>query len=240
MGTGTQPPEHRSGEITIRIGRAQLAGLVGLLLGAALGFGAANVLDDDAPRTVLYGAPPAGQSTGASSGAPVKVATGGRPSRGPARAKVTVVEFVDFECPFCGRYARDTLPRLEREYGERIRYVSRHFPLTSIHPHAMHAALAAECAHEQGRYWEYHRALFARQQLGPRSLKRHARPAGLDTKRFDDCRRSPATRNHVERDLADGRRYGVTGTPTLFVNGRPLKGAQPYEQVKAAIDEQLR
>ena len=86
MGTGTEPPEHRSGEITIRIGRAQLAGLVGLLLGAALGFGAATALDDDAPRTVLYGAPPAGQSAAASPAAPVKVTTDGRPARGPAGA----------------------------------------------------------------------------------------------------------------------------------------------------------
>lgn len=240
MGTGAPPPERRSGEITIRIGRAQLAGLVGLLVGAALGFGAATALNDDAPRTVLYGAPPAGQTVASSPGAPVKVATDGRPARGPAGAKVTVVEFVDFQCPFCGRFARDTLPQLEREYGDRIRYVSRHFPLTAIHPHALHAALAAECAFEQDRYWEYHRALFAHQdRLGPRGLTRQARAVGIDTKRFDDCRRSPATRNHVERDLADGRRYGVTGTPTLFVNGRPLKGAQPFAQVKAAIEEEL-
>jgi protein-disulfide isomerase len=239
MGTPEQPPERGSGEITIRIGRAQLAGLVGLLLGAALGFGAAHAFDDDAARTVLYGAPPAGQTAAASPGAPVKVATADRPARGPARAKVTVVEFVDFQCPFCGRYARDTLPQIEREYGDRIRYVSRQFPLTSIHPHAMHAALAAECAAEQGRYWEYHHALFARQQLGPRSLVRQARAVGVDTKRFDDCRRSPATRNRVERDVADGRRYGVTGTPTLFINGQPLKGAQPFAAVKAAIDADL-
>src|SRR5829696_4953929 len=118
MSTGAQPPEDRSGEITIRLGRAHLAGLLGLLLGAALGFGAATAFDDDAPRTVLYGAPPAGQEPAASSAAPVKVATDGRPARGRAAAKVTVVEFVDFQCPFCGRYARDTLPQLEREYGE--------------------------------------------------------------------------------------------------------------------------
>ena len=150
-----------------------------------------------------------------------------------------MVEFVDFECPFCGRYARDTLPQLRREYGDRIRYVSRQFPL-DIHPDAVGAARAAECANEQGRYWQLHDLLFAHQDaLGKRDLAGYAQKAGLDMGSYATCLRAPATRARVERDLEDGRRYGVTGTPTFFINGRVIRGAQPYAQIKSQLDAAL-
>ena len=196
----------------------------------------------DDPQPVLYGLPATqgDGGTATSEGKPVRVDTSGSPAQGPEDAKVTMVEFVDFECPFCGRYARDTLPQLRRDYGDRIRYVSRQFPL-DIHPHAAGAARAAVCADEQGRYWQLHDMLFAHQEaLGKRDLAGYARELGLDMGRYSTCLRAPATQARVERDLADGRRYGVTGTPAFFINGRVIRGAQPYAQFKSALDAAFR
>jgi protein-disulfide isomerase len=228
--------------ITIRVRRSHAWGAAGLAVGLIAGVLIGRGTSDD-PQPVLYTAPgsQAAQSPGApADDRPVRVATAGRPARGPERAKVTVVEFVDFECPFCGRFARDTLPRIEREYGSRVRWVSRHFPLAS-HPHARGAAVAAECAHEQGRYWQYHRLLFDNQDsLDARGLRAHAGHAGLDLKRFDACVKSDAARDRVEHDAGEGRAAGVKGTPTFFVNGRPVRGAVSFEELKRRLDDGLR
>jgi protein-disulfide isomerase len=231
----TRPDE----TVTIRLHRTHLWAGVGLVAGIAIGIAIGRGTADE-PRPILYSpGPVSGAASGAATPAPVEVETAGRPARGPADAEVTMVEFVDFECPFCGSYARETLPRIESEYGDRIRYVSRHFPLT-IHANADAAARAAECAFEQDSYWKYHRRLFAGQDsLDARGLTGHARDIGLDLGEFERCRESAATRAAVERDLADGRRYGVTGTPTFFIDGVPVRGAQPFEQLSATIDTAL-
>jgi protein-disulfide isomerase len=234
------PADDQDGTITIRLRRSHawaLAGLaVGLVAGVLIGHSFAK-----SPRPLLYGVAPAGATTSAaeSSAAPVKVDTAGQPARGPANAKVTMVEFVDFQCPYCGEYARDTLPRLEVAYGNRIRYVSRNFPL-SIHPHAQEAAQAAECAQEQGGYWRYHSELFDNQNsLGRKGLLRLGKQAGLNPARLATCMDSRATRALVARDVAEGRKDGVTGTPTFFINGARVSGALPYAQIKAQIDAAL-
>jgi protein-disulfide isomerase len=240
---GTPPPEDPAGKtITIRIRRVHLWALAGLAAGALVGFFVGRETAED-PRPVLYGLPAAPGATGttapASDAKPVDVDVRGRPAFGPEDAKVTMVEFVDFECPFCGRYARDTFPRLEREYGDRIRYVSRHFPL-QIHANARGAAEAAECAHRQGRYWEYHRVLFQNQKaLDRKALIAHARHAGLDVAKLRDCLAARDVLPVVQKDVDDGRRYGVTGTPAFFIDGRLVKGAVPYEQLKAELDRAL-
>ena len=238
--------DHRDAALTIRIRRSHLWGLGGVLIGLAVGLLIGNQNAGE-PKAILYGIPPqSAERAGAAAGpasvppkGPVKVDVAGRPARGPEDSKVTLVEFVDYQCPFCGRFARDTLPKLEEAYGEKVRYVSRHFPL-SIHEHAMEAGVAAECAHRLGRFWEYHEALFAHQdELDVRGLKKQAKAVGLDPEAFRTCMKSSAAKDQVQRDLADGQKYGVTGTPTLFVNGTPLVGALPFEQYKAAIDKAL-
>jgi protein-disulfide isomerase len=161
------------------------------------------------------------------------------PALGSSSAAVTLVEFSDFQCPFCQRVA-PTLKRVVDTYGDRVRVVWKDFPLTQIHPQAFMAAEAAHCAGDGGRYWEYHDLLFANQQaLQPDDLRRYARELGLDVAAFDACLSSSRHTERVRNGIAQGTRLGVNSTPTVYVNGRLLSGAQPYEIFAAVIDEEL-
>jgi protein-disulfide isomerase len=161
------------------------------------------------------------------------------PSVGNAKAPVTIVEFSDFQCPFCLR-AAPTIKQLRETYGDKVRVVWKDFPLTQIHPQAFKSAEAGHCAAEQGKFWEYHDKLFGNQQaLQPDSLKQYAKEAGMDASRFDSCLDSSKYAERVRDSVAAGSRLGVSSTPTVFVNGRMLEGAQPYEVFAAVIDEEL-
>lgn len=163
----------------------------------------------------------------------------GQPSRGPAGAAVTIVEFSDFECPFCGGLF-PTMKEVEKNYGDRIRLVYRQFPLTSIHPRAQKAAEASLCANEQQKFWEFHDSLFLNQQdLTIDALKRRASEMKLDTGVFDSCLDSGKHAEAVSKDIAEGSRAGVSGTPALFINGRLLSGNQPYASITAVIEDEL-
>jgi predicted DsbA family dithiol-disulfide isomerase/Skp family chaperone for outer membrane proteins len=168
-----------------------------------------------------------------------EVATMGHPSRGPATARVTIVEFSDFECPFCyGLYP--TLRMIERNYPEQVRIVYRQFPLTHIHPRAQKAAEASLCAHDQGRFWEMHDSLFGLQeQLGVDALKQRAVELKLDTAAFNACLDSGSKVDAIKQDMAEAAKVGVTGTPTFFVNGRMMLGSQPYAEIRAIIEDEL-
>lgn len=164
----------------------------------------------------------------------------GAPARGPADASVTLVEFSDFQCPFCGQFY-PTLKEVERTYGDRIKIVYRQFPLTSLHPNAFKAAEASLCANDQGKFWEMHDAMFEDQaRLAVRDLKLSAGRLGLDQQKFDECMDTGRHTEQVQDDLAAGGRVGVTGTPALFVNGAPVDGgAVAYEVIAKAIDAAL-
>jgi protein-disulfide isomerase len=163
----------------------------------------------------------------------------GDPSLGNASAPVTIVEFSDFQCPFCQRVA-PTLKRVRETYGDKVRIVWKDFPLTQIHPEAFKAGEAAHCAGEQGKYWEYHDRLFANQQaLQPDNLKKHAAELGLDAAKFNACVDSSKYGDRVREGVAQGSRLGVNSTPTVYINGRLLSGAHPYETFAALIDEEL-
>jgi protein-disulfide isomerase len=160
------------------------------------------------------------------------------PSRGPAAAPVTIVEFSDFECPYCSR-AEETVSEVMRVYGDKIRLVYRDLPLPN-HKNAPKAAEAAHCAGEQGKYWEMHAKLFANQRaLEVPALKGYAKDLKLDQAKFDKCLDSGATAAIVEENRKVGNEAGVNGTPAFFVNGVLISGAQPFDAFKEIIDAEL-
>jgi protein-disulfide isomerase len=168
----------------------------------------------------------------------VEVAAVG-PARGPEDAPVTIIEFSDYQCPFCKR-AEPTVERVLDRYGDRVRFVYRHFPLDSIHPLARGAAEAAACAAEQDRFWDFHEGLFAQDaKLDPEGLEAHAEAVGLDLEPFRTCVSEGRTAEVVEADLAAGREVGVRGTPAFFINGIMLSGARPYEDFVQIIEDEL-
>ncbi len=163
---------------------------------------------------------------------------GARLVYGKENAKVKIVEFSDFECPFCGR-ALPTITALVQKYGDDVAVYYRHFPL-SFHPNARPAALAAECAAEQGKFTEFHDKLFANQQaLSNADLKKYAGDLGLDTAKFNQCLDSSQYASKVDSDFSLGSQTGVSGTPTFFINGAKLVGAQPQASFEPIIDAEL-
>ena len=166
------------------------------------------------------------------------VPLGASPVRGPERAPLTVVVFSDFQCPFCAR-SEATLRAIEEEYGSRVRFAFKNQPLP-FHEHARLAAKAALAAGEQGKFWEYHDALFAHQDaLEPAALERYAQGLGLDLARFRKAMESERVEAALVADAADATRLGVQGTPTFFVNGRRIIGAQPIAKFRAAATAAL-
>lgn len=159
------------------------------------------------------------------------------PTRGSAEAAVLMVEFSDFNCPYCGRFARETLPQLLDAYEGKIRLVYRDFPI--LGDSSLQAAIASECAEEQGAYWAYHDLLFANQRNFDDKLVQFAQELNLDVEGFTSCQNDPAFRDEVLADYADAQRLGATGSPTFFINGRLVVGAQPFAAFAAVIDEEL-
>lgn len=166
------------------------------------------------------------------------VATADRPSKGPAQAPITMIEFADFQCPFC----LAVFPALQQvldEYGDRIRFVYRHYPLPN-HPRARPAAEASACAAEQGKFWPYHDRLFSNQgMLSDADFREHAVQVGMDVAAFSACYDARKHAAEIDADVKAGDDAGVSGTPAFFINGRLLTGAQPVEAFKQIIDDEL-
>jgi protein-disulfide isomerase len=192
-------------------------------------------------------APPAAPAPSTSA----KVNVTGSPSLGQSDAPVVIVEFSDYQCPFCQRFAQTTLPGLKTDYIEagKVRYVFRDFPIASIHPQAHKAAEAAHCAGDQGKYWEMHHRLFQNQRsLGLPQIKVYARDAGLDMAAFEACLDQGKYTAKVEKNVADGGAAGISGTPSFVVGkllpdgtieGSLIRGAQPITAFRQAIDRLL-
>jgi protein-disulfide isomerase len=170
----------------------------------------------------------------------IDVATAGRPERGGgAKAPVTIIEFSDYQCPFCKR-AEDVVDQVMKTYGDKVRLVFRDYPLP-FHPNARPAAEAANCANAQGKFWPYHQKLFANQSaLAADNLKTYAKDLGLDGAKFEQCLADDKSiKTAIDKDVSDGEKVGVNGTPAFFINGRMLSGAQPFEKFKEIIDDEL-
>ena len=165
------------------------------------------------------------------------------PAIGNPDAPVTIVEFSDFQCPYCGQFFKTTEPQIFEKYVKtgKVRFVYRDFPLSSIHPMAQKAAEAAECAHEQDKFWQYHDHIFENQsKLSEENFKKWAGELGLNTAQFAACLDSGKYADEVEKDLNDGIQLGVTGTPTNFVNGKLVVGAVPFSQFESLIEAALK
>ncbi|HYY53594.1 MAG TPA: thioredoxin domain-containing protein, partial [Myxococcales bacterium] len=161
------------------------------------------------------------------------------PARGPANAPVTIVEFSDFQCPYCGR-EYPVIERLMKEYDGKVRLVFRQYPL-DFHQQAGKAAEASLCAADQGKFWELHDKMFTHQdKLAVTDLKGYAKSLGMDAAKFEKCLDSGEKKTLVDEDLKAGNAAGVSGTPAFFINGIFINGAQPYEQMKQAVDRELR
>jgi len=159
-------------------------------------------------------------------------------TRGSASAPIEMIEFSDFQCPYCLR-AHSTIEQVLASYGDKIHFVYRHYPVPG-HPNAKPAAEASECAKEQGKFWEYHDRLFANtSKLSDADLKQHAAALGLDTAKFNACLDSHKYQSLVDADTKDGDAAGVNGTPAFYINGRMVSGAQPIEVFKKLIDDEL-
>lgn len=186
--------------------------------------------------------------------APVKISVDDDPIIGNPDAPITIVEFSDFQCPFCARFHIQTLPSIMEEYIDqgKVKLVFRDFPIQSIHPNALPASIAAECAEEQGKFKEMHDILFEKQNEWNKletgdalsSFSQYATNMGLKKESFDSCLNDGESLEEVRNDLTDGRNYGVSGTPGFFVGNDKigyveLKGAQPFESFKKVIDAQL-
>jgi len=166
--------------------------------------------------------------------------TEGAPVLGVEDARVTVVEFSDFQCPFCSRVT-PTLLQLQKEYPEDVKVVFKHLPLTSIHPRSPAAHAAAEAAHRQGKFWEMHNKIFANQRdLADETFIVYAGELGLDVDQFKTDLASDDVKSRVTSDSREAQSLGVSGTPSFFINGKYLSGAQPLEAFKAAVDEELK
>lgn len=162
------------------------------------------------------------------------------PSLGPADAPVTIIEFGDYQCPFCHQL-EPTLESVLKQYSHQARLVFRNFPLTEIHPEALHAAQAAVCADKQGKFWAMHDALYADDTpLSISSLRTLAKQVGLDSKKFEACVRNGAADATINADIKAGDDLAVEGTPTLFIDGRYLNGTVPREQLVAIIQDELK
>jgi protein-disulfide isomerase len=225
--------------------------LLGFVLGGLFGTGilvsnseaVASALVNNAPALAQQ---PSGQQVAAATPQPTptpppavidNVNIEGDPYLGPADAPITIVEFSDFRCGFCGRFHQQTLPLIIEEYGDQVRFVYRDFIAVGGLPQA----LAAECADAQGEFWAYHDALFEQQGSYNTSgdLISLADTLGLDVEEFTQCLENETYRDEVLADSEDGQAYGVGGTPTFFINGRRLVGAQPFSAFQEIIEEEL-
>jgi protein-disulfide isomerase len=203
---------------------------------------------------LAWGRAPAAQTVAANPsgpvvGAPVATAvpqfvrytipTEGFPSIGPANAPITIVEFSDFECPFCRQWQQQTYQPLLAAYPGKIRIVYRDFPLTGIHPDAFPAAEAAQCANAQNAFWAYHDKLFSTDTLGDSVYKQYAQDLNLDMTKFNDCLTNHTFQSYVQANSDFATKTGVNSTPTFFINGLAVIGAQPIDVFKQVIDKEL-
>ncbi len=193
---------------------------------------------------VLWGQPPAATPTPQVRVNPqaqrYEIPTEGDPSLGAEDAPITIIEFSDYECPYCARWYNEVLSQLLRDYEGKIRFVYKDFPLKSLHANAVSAAEAAHCAGEQGYYWQFHNALFeGAYGMGNPAYEQYAQAIGADLPSFQQCVQERHYAAEVEEDFQFAVQLGVSSTPKFFLNGLAVVGAQPYSVFQQLIEQEL-
>lgn len=201
----------------------------------------------------LIAARPAAGAPAAEQALNAIISVDGDPFKGDKNAKLTLIEFSEYQCPFCGRHVRDTYPQIDKEYVQtgKVKYVFRDLPLESIHKSAFKAAEATHCAGEENKFWQMHDRLFENQKsLEPAMLTAHAQAVGVDTKKFQACLDSGKHAAGIRKDIAEANKYGITGTPTSVIGLtqpndpkikvlKVIRGAQNISAFKEALDTLL-
>lgn len=170
---------------------------------------------------------------------------GNAPAKGRGDAPVTIIEFSDFQCPFCLEFQKDTLSKIEEKYGDKVRFAYKHFPLAEVHPQATNAALASSCVYFMGKedaFFKYHDILFSLVNEWSKDETKfgvYAKELGLDENQFNACVKSDGAKRWVNNDIKDGQKLGVERVPTFFINGRKVTGVQPFEYYIKVIEEEL-
>jgi protein-disulfide isomerase len=167
------------------------------------------------------------------------IPTDGFPTLGPADAPITIVEFSDYQCPFCRRWHEEVYEPLLAAYPGKLKIVYRNLPLTSIHPDAQAAAEAAMCAGDQDAYWPYHNKLFSSESLDQQTFIQYAQELSLNVDAFKTCITEQKFKNEIQKDSDFAINLGVRSTPTFFINGLAVVGAQPLDVFKQVIDKEL-
>jgi protein-disulfide isomerase len=215
-----------------------LAFAVGILVGY-VAWGRDTTAAVAAPAAAAVAQQPAAAATAVPQYRRYDIPTDGYPSLGPADAKIVIVEFSDFQCPFCRQFHANTYQALLDAYPGQIRFVYRNLPLTSIHPNAMPAAIASLCANDQNVYWKFHDKLFSNETLDEATYIQYATDLKIDVDKFKACLSDGSQDAFIQKDMKFALDLGVQSTPTFFVNGLAIVGAQPLTNFQQIIDKEL-
>ncbi len=224
-------------EDTLQVRRSSVRSILLLILGFAVGLAVGyfnwGLTVPKAVAETQPGAPAAAQL-----GQRENISLGNAPVWGPTTAPITIVEFSDYECPFCQKWVREVWPQIQQAYPNQVRLVYKDFPL-DFHPNASPAALAARCANEQNKYWSFHDKLFAGKSLNATYYESIATELGLNLAGWKSCLTSGKYDKEILADYKYGAQLGINGTPTFFINGLRIIGAQPFSEFKKTIDLEL-
>jgi protein-disulfide isomerase len=216
---------------------------VGILVGYVLWGRGATTVTANVPAQAAAAQQPSGQVVEAPTAQPqftrYDIPTEGYPSLGPDDAPITIVEFSDFQCPFCRRFHDETYQALLDAYPGKIRFVYRNLPLTSIHPNAMPSAIASLCANDQNAYWDFHEKLFSSETLDEATFVQYATDLNLNVDEFTACLSSGKHDEYIKQDMDFALNLGVQSTPTFFINGLAIVGAQPLSSFQQLIDKEI-
>jgi protein-disulfide isomerase len=210
-----------------------------LILFLVIGFAAGLTVGYLSWGTSANQAAPAAAIKPAATPSRLDVPIGTAPIWGSVNAPVTIIEFSDYECPYCKKWHNEIWPQIQQAYPNQVRLVYKDFPLLQSHPNASPAAAAARCATDQGKYWQFHDLIFASSSLSQQVYDSIAARLSLDVTQWKSCIAAKKYDPDILSDYSYGQQLGITGTPTFFINGLPLVGAQPFAAFKQVIDKEL-